>query len=173
MAHSISNIICQINKSLEGVFKGSTVYGVATNVEREGRSTPVIDGKAVSYDDSYSLQLYHKLNGISIDYKSGYGNTKNTINTYSVSAVVFNNENITKLKQDEIAIIIQSILSTLNIVSVQVLPTSIILNSQQIFSNEYKGVPYALNEYQSLMQVNYQVAVSFKGNCFTVCPEDY
>lgn len=173
MALSVRNIITQINQSLEGIFKGGKLYGMATLVEREGKGQPAVDGVSVGYDDSYALQMYHRVLGANITYKSGYGNSRTTINTYQVSAVVFNNEQITKIKTDEIASIMQSVLSVLNITSVRILPTSIVLNSQQIFATEYKGVPYALNEFQSLMQMNYQVELTFQGNCFDLCPEDF
>lgn len=173
MAQSIRNIISDINATLEGIFKGSKLYGVATLVEREGKGSPVVNEQPVSYDDSYALQMYHRLLGANITYTPGYGNSKTTINTFQVSAVIFNNEKITKIKTDEIAMIMQSVLSTININSVQILPTQIILNSQQIFATEYRGVPYALNEYQSLMQINYTVEITFKGVCFNLCPEDF
>ncbi len=173
MTNSIRNIISLINNSIIGVFKGSTVYGVATLVEREGKGSPVVDQKSVVFNDSYAFQIYHRLQGVNITYGAGYGNSKTTVNTFQVSAICFNNEKITKLKTDEIAMILQSVFATLNISSVRILPTQIILNSQQIFTTEYKGVPYALNEFQSLMQINYQVEITFKGNCFDLCPEDF
>jgi len=119
------------------------------------------------------MQIYHRVSGATITYKPGYGNTRTTVDTFQVSAIVFNNENITKIKTDEIAMVIQSLLQVLNIATVQILPTNIILNSQQIFATEYKGVPYALDEYKSLMQINYTVEITFKGNCFDLCPEDF
>lgn len=175
MAQSVRNIVTLINQSLEGIFKGGKLYGVATLVEREGRGQPVADERPVSYDDSYSLQMYHRILGVNITYpnNTGYGNTIKTVNTYQVIAVIFNNEKQTAVKTDEVATIIQSVLAALNITSVRILPTSFILNSQQVFATEYKGVPYALNEYQSLMQMNYTVEVTFKGNCFDLCPEDF
>ncbi len=173
MALSVRNIISQINDALTGVFKGSTLYGVATLVEREGRGQPVVDEQAVGYDDSYALQLYHRLQGVNISNQPGYGDTMNTVNTFAVSMFVFNNENNTRIKTDEIAMIIQSLMGAININSVRILPTAIILNSQAVFATEYKGVPYALNEYQSLMQINYTVELTFKGRCFDLCPEDF
>lgn len=173
MAQSIRNIIKEVNTTLDGVFKGSKFYGVATFVEREGKGLPVVDEQAVSFDDSYSLQAYHRIGNVGIRYAGGYGDSTNTINSFAVSMVVFNNEKITKLKTDETAMIIQSVLAGLNITSVRILPAQIILNSQQIFATEYKGVTYALNEQQSLMQINYTVEVSFKGICLDLCPEDF
>lgn len=173
MALSIRNTITQINAALEGVFKGSKLYGMATLVEREGRSQPSVGEVSVSYDDSYALQLYHRVQGATITYVPGYGDTQNTINAFQAFAVVFNNEKITKIKTDKIAMIIQAVLSTLNISSVRVLPTGFILNSQQVFTQEYRGTPYTLDEYKSLMQLNYTVEITFKGICFNICPEDF
>lgn len=169
MEHSVRNIISDINTRLEGIFKGAKFYGVATSVEREGRVQPSVNEQPVSFDDSYAMQVYHKLGNMVVSYQQGYGNTMNATNTYAVSAVVFNNEKITKLKSDEIAMIIQSILSLNNSVKL----TGIILNSQQVFAQEYRGTVYSLGEYQSLMQLNYTVEISFKGNCFNLCPEDF
>lgn len=173
MALSVRNIIIQINTSLEAIFKGGKVYGIATLVEREGKGQPVVDGSSVTFDDAYPMQIYHRLQGATITYKPGFGNTKTTVDAFQVSMIVFNNEKQTYVKIDEIAMIIQSVLQVLNITSVRIVPTNIILNSQQIFATEYKGVPYSLNEYQSLMQINYTVEITFKGNCFDLCPEDF
>jgi len=169
MELSVRNIISDINNSLGGVFKGAKFYGVATLVEREGKSQPSVDEQAVTFDDSYALQTYHKLGAVNVTYKQGYGDTMNTTNTYAVSAIVFNNEKITKLKSDEVAMIIQSILALNDSATL----TGIILNSQQVFAQEYRGTAYSLNEYQSLMQLNYTVEINFKGNCFNLCPEDF
>lgn len=166
---SVRNIITGINESLEGIFKGGKFYGVATLVEREAKGQPVVEGLPVAYDDSYPMQMYHRLGNVSIAYTPGYGDTMTTTNTYQVSAIVFNNETITKLKTDEIAMIIQSLLALNNSATLN----GIILNSQTVFAQEYKGVPYSLNEYQSLMQINYTVEITFKGNCFDLCPEDF
>lgn len=173
MAQSIRDIIQVINLALDGVFKGGKLYGVATLIEREGISQPVVDEHGVAFDDDYAVQMYHRLGNIGITYGPGYGDTRKIINTFAVSAFVFNNEKLTKTKTDVIAMIIQSVLQTINITSVQVLPTQIILNSQQIFATEYRGIPYALDEYRSLMQINYTVEVTYKGICFDLCPEDF
>lgn len=183
MALGIRNIISLVNQSLEGIFKGSKLYGMATLVEREGRTQPVVDERTVAYDDDYSLQAYHRVNSAAITYTPGFGDGLNATNTFQVSAVIFNNEKITNLKTDEVAMIIQSVLGGFTITkavltasqisSVKVLPVQIILNSQQIFATEYRGVPYALNEYQSLMQINYTVEINFRGICFDLCPEDF
>lgn len=172
MAQSIRNIIAEINKNLAGVFPGGIVYGVAESVTREGKTQPVSNERAVGFDDDYSVQIYHKLGEIGVSYKAGFGEYTNTINTFSVSMIVFNNERKSKLKADEIAMIIQSQLAK-NITSTRILPQRIILNSAAIFSTEYKGFQYPLDEYLSLMQFNYLVEITFKSGCFDLCPEDF
>lgn len=171
MAQSIRNTVCLINDALGQVFKGSKLYGVATSVGKEGKYQPVVDEKPVSYDDSYALQLYHKVNEITVSSSRGFGREIDTVNTFAMSAIVFNNEKKTKLKADEIAMIIQSFIS--NISTAEITPTRIILNSEAIFSTEYRGHSYHLPEYMSLMQFNYSVAITFKGGCFDLCPEDF
>lgn len=173
MANGIRNIITQVNGVLEGIFKGSKLYGMAVLVEREGKSQPVVDEQPVGFDDVYAMQMYHRVQGASISYRPGFKRANNAVNTYQVAAVVFNNEKITKIKTDAIAIIIQSVLSNLNITNVQILPTGFILNSQQVFATEYRGTLYALDEYKSLMQLNYTVEIVYNGLCFDLCPEDF
>jgi len=169
MALSVRNIISGINTTLEGIFKGGKFYGVATTVEREGKAQPVVNEMPVGFDDSYGMQMYHKLGNATVAYTAGYGDTQTTTNTYQVSAIVFNNERITKLKTDELALVIQSALSLNDNATL----TGFILNSPQVFATEYRGTAYSLNEYQSLMQINYTVEISFNGNCFDLCPEDF
>lgn len=173
MEQSIHNIVSTINSTLNNVFKGSAIYGIASPSEREGKAQPVLNEKPVTFDDSYALQLYHKVNGINITYKAGFGNANKTIDTFNMSAIIFNNEKRTGLKTHEIAMIIQSVLSVINISSVRVLPNNVILNTRQIFDAEYRGQDYPLSEYHSLMQINYQVEVTFKSGCFDLCPEDF
>lgn len=172
MAQSVRNIVQDLNNVLQGVIKGAVFYGVATLVERQGKGKPVVDEKDVTFDNSYPMQTYHRINGVNITYTPGYGDNDNTTNTFSMQAVVFNDEKQTRLKQDEVAMILQSVLSKLNILA-DLTVTSIILNSQQVWATEYRGTTYGLNEYQSLMQINYTIAVTFKSGCFDLCPEDF
>jgi hypothetical protein len=119
------------------------------------------------------MQVYHKINGATITYKPGFGDQLKTVNTFSLSLFVFNNEKRTGLKSDEIAMIIQSVFAAQNILSARILPTAIILNTPLIYATEYRGSDYRLSEYQSLMQMNYSVEVTFKIGCFDLCPEDF
>lgn len=173
MAQSIHNTICQLNGVLSPVFKGGNFYGIAVLTDREGKWQPVAGEIPVSYDDSYALQVYHKINGITITYKPGVGRNDNTINTFAMSAIVFNNEKKTGLRQDEVAMIFQSLIANININSVGITPVSVILNSPAIFASEYRGHDYRLPADMSLMQINYNVDITFKSGCFDLCPEDF
>lgn len=173
MAQSIRNIISEINQSLRATFTGSKFYGVAVSVERDGRVQPVANEAAVSFDDSYGVIGYHKLNGVQTKIVSSFGNLTNTINTFSVSLFIFNNEKITNLKTDEIAMIIQQRLSVLNISSTEISLANIILNTQAIFSSEYRGTSFPLGETTGLMQMNYNVEITFKSGCVDLCPEGF
>ena len=169
MAQSIRNIITDLNAALDAKFNHAVFYGIATSVTRELRMQPTVNERPVAFDDSYGMQIYHKLGDIRVTYKPGMGRVNNTVNTFAVSAIVFNNEKITGLKSDEIAMVMQSVMSLQN----NILPTSIILNTQAIFAAEYRGVDFPLSEFFSLFQINYNVEVTFKSGCFDLCPEDF
>jgi len=172
MALSISKTVCAINDALKNVFKGAVYYGIAKPLATEGRYRPHIEDKAISFDDDYAMKVYHKVTAGRISYIGGYGDNTDTINTFAMSAIVFNNQKKTKLRDDEIAVIIQSVLA--NITTTETItPTDFILNSEQVFSVEYRGHQYALPDNMSLMQFNYTVAITFKGGCFDICPEDF
>lgn len=173
MAQSIRNTIAAINTSLTGVFKGTVFKGVATLVERDGKAQPVVNEISVAFDDSYAMVGYHRLGDIGIARRSGFGDKEDTVNTFNVSLVIFNNEKITKLATDEVAMIIQSVLALQNISSVRILPARVILNTQSIFATEYRGHDFPLSEYFTLLQINYTVEVTFKSGCFDLCPEDF
>lgn len=172
MAQSIRNIVCKINESLATVFKGAIFYGVASQVKTENTYQPVVNEKPVSYDDSYGLQAYHKINGAVISKTKGYGREENTINTFNMSMIVFNNEISTKMKSDEIAMILQAYFYKISI-SESITPLNFILNTEVIFGTEYRGHTFSIPESMSLMQFNYTVAISFKSGCFDLCPEDF
>lgn len=172
MAQSIRKSICTINDALATVFKGAKYYGLAKLVGTDGKYRPVVDDKDVTFDDDFAVKVYHKVNGVRVSYGGGYGRSQDITNTFAMSAIVFNNEKITKLGSDEIATIIQSFISNINTIEV-ILPTDVVLNSEQIFSTEYRGNTYALPQDMSLMQFNYTVAITFKSGCFDLCPEDF
>jgi len=170
---SIVDIIGEINNNLLLTMKWAKLYGAAYSIDRDGKIQPVVNDSPVGFDDVYPLSAYHKINGAVINYKPGAGRNENVVNTFSLSFFIFNNKNKTGLYPDEVAMIFQSAFSKIKIDSVRINPTSIILNSQQIYASEYRGSDYRLSENQSLIQINYNVEVTFKNGCFDICPEDF
>jgi hypothetical protein len=172
MAQSIRDIVCSINDVLEGTFKNARFYGIAISTEKEGKAQPQANEQPVSFDDSYGMQVYHKAGNVAVSYASGYGDNQNTINTFSMSMLVFNNSKITGLATDEIAMIIQALLANINN-SATIFVANFILNTQSIFAAEYRGHSFSLPEYAGLMQINYTVEIIFKSGCFDLCPGDF
>ncbi len=172
MAQSISKVVCAINDALALVFNGAKFYGIAKPLGTDGKYKPSDGELPISFDDDYAMKVYHKVNGGRISYLNGYGRNQDATNTFAMSAIVFNNQAKTKLRDDEIAMIIQSLISNINTLET-IIPTDFILNSEVVFSVEYRGHAYALPQNMSLMQFNYTVAIIFKGGCFDLCPEDF
>lgn len=173
MAQSLNDIVCIINTAFEGVFNGCKIYGVSILLYKDGKSQPIVNEMPVSIDDSYPMQIYHRTNSITIVNKDGFGDKLNTINTFVMSLYCFNNQRLTKLRADEIVMILQSVLSNININSVRILPISANLTSQVIYASEYRGNNNRLSEYYNLFQLNYNIEITFKSGCFDLCPEDY
>lgn len=177
---SIRDIVKEINCQLEKVFPvGFIAYGVARTVIREDGYLPMVDDKYVGIDDNYALQLYHKINGITINKTrgTGWGNSPGyAVNTYQMSMVVFDNELKTKLASDEVVTLFQAAIphtiSTDFFKSIRISLSSVVLNSQAVYAEEYKSDTYRLSESQSLSKINYNVEIVFKTDCFEICPED-
>ena len=173
MAQSINDIVCKINESFENTFKGIKTYGVSILIDREGKTQPIVNEMPVAIDDSYAMQIYHRINSINIVNKDGFGDKTNTINTFVMSLFLFNNQKLTKLRADEIVMILQSVLTNINIYSVRILPTSANLTSSAIYASEYRGSNFRMSEFYNLIQFNYNIEITFKSGCFDLCPEDF
>lgn len=178
---SIRELVNALNDSLNATFKEVKSYGIARSVKRGEELLPVIDEQYIGIDDSFSLQVYHKITGITMsvpDTRQGYGrNFGDQVNTYAMQMIVANDSQKTKLMSDQIALVIQSMLYNITFPtdffrSVDVSLRSVILNSEQVYQQEYRSDSFRLNEYQSLSQINYSVEIAFKPGCFVVCPED-
>lgn len=179
---SIRDIVQEINKVIEVTFRDAKTYGIARTAVRGEELLPTIDEQYIGIDDTYALQVYHKLSQITMgtrNGRAGYGdNTADPLNTYSMVMVVMSDEQRTKLMADQIALVIQSAIynisySTDFFRSVDVSIRSVILNSEQVYQQEYRSDSYRLSEKQSLMQINYSVEITWKPGCFAVCPEDF
>lgn len=180
----INPIINKINEQLSKVFEGK-IYGLAQSVIRiignEAEIIPALvdyegEGKYVGLDDTYPVIIYHKLNSLKTEnakYK-GYGDDNaDQVNTYDNSLIVYYDRKKLKKLPDEMYLKIQiSVQENLKIdpfKTVSIKFNNVILNSAQVFANEYRGTAYKLAPEKNLIAINYTVESTFKKGCFDKC----
>lgn len=163
-------------------FTGYAAHGIA---ELTFRSTdnaiyPFVaeDGVYVGIDDTKPLILYHRSQNATIRNKGkGFGDVENKeVFAVSMTMVVYQNQERTKLTQDELFLYLKSAFPAMafkipNFDYISVKINSVILNSQQVFRSEYQNLQYNLNPFQSLTAINYTIESEYKTACFNKCPE--
>lgn len=164
-------------------FTGYKIYGIGTNAIKQGTQNQVYpaifskdgNGTYIGAEDIYSVIVYHKLLALrtTIITANGYGDSRGDIrNTYSMQAVIFLNRFRTQVEPDELFLMLQSIFPTIenftNFKSVLYNIVDAILNSQQVFNNEYKNVQYFVKPEHALMAIDYTIESTFKRECFNV-----
>ncbi len=186
---SLNKFIEVINKPLETLISGIKVFGLAEPIARtQWNVTEIIPGivgndgeiKYVGPDDLQNVIIYHKVNALATRFSTqakGYGDDLNAIqNAYGLSMIVWLDRKKTNLKPDELFLYIQANLPVriteepYNQVLVSI--NSVILNGQQVYDSEFKGVENRLPANQTLMQINYTIESTFRIKCFEKCPEE-
>lgn len=186
---SLNKFIETINKPLEKLISGIKVFGLAEPISRtQGAVTEIIPGivgndgeiKYVGPDDLQTVIVYHKVSGIVTRLTNtlpGYGREFNGLqNAYGLSMIVWLDRKKTNLRPDELFLYIQANLTgkidqePYNQVLVNI--NSVILNGQQVYDSEFKGVENKLPANQTLMQINYTIESAFRVKCFEKCPEE-
>ncbi len=180
---SIHDIALSLNDSLKDLFStkrlsGSVLHGIAESVKRKEDTLPGIDGKYVGIDDIHPVIIYHRLNDMrsSIKANTGYGrNVGDFANAYGLSMVVFVDRNKTGLYPDELLLLIQANfperLSLNPYKAIVVSFGSTVLNSSQVYQQEYTSDTYRLKSDQYLFKINYTVEAVFSKDCFSKCPD--
>lgn len=182
----VKDVIDILNQQLEGIKSDQAVYGLAQSVLRvqgtERELLPAIiqkDGEAkyVGLDDIKSLIVYHKaLSSSSALLSNGKGdNQGDIINTYSMGLFVYWDRNRLDLMPDEILMIVQARFPQLiqGMPDVKVLRIRIgttIMNSLQVYSQEYQEAQPKLPANIHLMQINYTIELTFNPACVKACP---
>lgn len=172
---SIHDIINVINAQLCEAIRGAAVYGIATAAKRNEQLVPHVDGKYVGVNDAKgSIQVYHKLLGITSQILpgNGYGDsTGDQANTYTLSMIVFHNRKLTKIKDDQLVLIMQA--NTPRKVrseffkAINVTYATANLDGPKIYAQEYgSGEKYPLGPEQNLIQINYSVRAVYKEGCY-------
>lgn len=186
----LNSFIPVINAELAKQFpKDARFYGVAQSIPRiRGSVSETIPGvvdrngdiEYVGIDDKYSLQVYHKLTLITVERTTttgGYGDDlSDTKNTYALSAYVYHDVKRTAATSDIFLRLQNQFPQTLAAhpyKSIYVRLASVILNSDTLFAQEYKGSAFKLPPTGILFQLNYTIESSFERGCFEkLCPED-
>lgn len=184
---ALNNLIEHINKPFENFLQGIKLYGLAEAVLRvRGALTETIPGivgndgeiKYVGPDDLQSMIIYHKVAALASRESTavrGVGDQPGAIqNAYSLSMFIWLDRKKTKLRPDELFLYIQAnIPFKIEIdpyVQVFTRINSAVLNGQQVYDSEFKGVDYKLPAHQTMLQINYTIESTFKAKCFEKCP---
>jgi hypothetical protein len=181
--------ISEINKSFANLlqaFPGSVAYGLAETVIRGAEDTPQFipgeilpDGEVryIGLDDIAPLSLYHKASTELIADKagSGYGDSAlYKLYTYNNIIVINFDTSITKQTPDQMLLLIEANLpQSMKVPSYKtatISTTGAILNTQQIFVQEYRGNTNRLPYTRKLMSISYKVEALFDKNCLNKCP---
>lgn len=176
---SIHDIVKAMNQVIKDRVKDSMTYGVATMAVKDTTIVPSEDGKYIGINDVYALQVYHKLNGLvnTLRPGSGYGDSKgDQVNTFQMSMIVFHNEQKTKIKTDQLVLLLQSVtprqVPSEYFKSVRITYNNVVLNDVGVWRQEYGQTEYKLKLDQRLIQINYTVEATYKDGCFANCLEE-
>ena len=169
-----------INAAILEIFPTAKAYGIATPAKRGEETLPSEGEKYIGIDDTYALQIYHKIGDITFGHNTRDGYGMNLIKTGKVSAsmILFINERRLGLKPDELVLLLMAKLpkdidSTMGLKKVKVDINNVILNSAQVYAQEYKSDTYRLGLEQHLIQVGYSITMVIDNTCLPNCPEDF
>lgn len=161
---------------------GSQIFGNSQLTLKDKVTMPVVlkgqDFQYIGINDDLPCMFYHRANTINISDKAtnltSYGNDRAIITeTYNNTLYVFLNRKKVKTTPDVIVSLIQKytsgdlrkgIFKTL-IIRLQ----NIILNSQTVFSGEYKSLDFKLRPEQNLFAINYQIEATYSNKCLEKC----
>jgi hypothetical protein len=185
----VYKILDIINEGIAGIHVDERIYGLAENVTRETSSgyismPGVVDinneVKYLGVDDIYSFIVYHKITNATIVYNStGYGeNYGDAVNTYLSSLYVYWDRKKIMLYPPDMLLLLQArmpvaIKGLKDIKQAVVLIGNANTNTQQIYQQEYSSnEPLTrLPEGKYIMQINYNIRITFNPSCFTNCVE--
>jgi len=178
----VKDIVSQINTALMNAFIANTisqvdVFGIADMVTSGNATFPVFfvsnNGEWAGFDDRKHVILYHKFGSVQSRQVKGYGDSNDINNTYTMSLVIYYNSTATKLRSDELFAFIQATMPEKVTISpfnyIRNTISGAILNTQQVFQQEYKGIAYSLKPEQNLISINYTIETQFKKGCFSCC----
>lgn len=186
----INDVTLSINENLKDVFSkypGIVFHGIAETVLKKQGTVEMYmpalfldsgDYQYVGIDNTFTMIGYHKLNRLSTSFQlnsvKSYGRKEGIYtNNYSLSLFLYYDRKKIKLFPDEVYLKIISALQNgmkikgFNSVIARI--NEVILNSQQVFQKEYKGVDFKLPVEKSILEIGYTVEGTFDKDCLDNC----
>lgn len=174
-------------------FSGAKLEGIACQVSRqaEGETVETLPAiisdnqveRYVGVDDSFPLQLYHRILGNSYggaEKKQQYGDdiSLKTCAT-EVVMVVFAKRSAMKMPGEQLEMLIASgfpdiftreqIATMAAMAAVKVTLRSSDMDSFRVWGNEYKNIAFPLGPEDILFSMNYRIDSSYQKGCFKIC----
>lgn len=183
----IECIINDINEQICGIVKGARVYGLAStmirtsNTANQNQSIPATvtkdgEGNFVGIDDTFPMQLYHRLNSVasSLVAKSGFGdNAGDYRNVFNCSMIVYLNRKKTDMFPDDLFLRIQneveSPVAMENFRNIAIVFAAMNLNETAIFAAEYSNTDFKISTDSNLFSITYTIEAIYQKNCLKLC----
>lgn len=172
------------------VFQTGRFENLITDITRTGtqgamETFPAIAINAEDYqpiipDDTYPVQLYHRINNISyaIDRNAVGDNNQKVIERLDMKLVVWVKLTAIKLTLEQLEarlaegfpdVFPASTLSSISLQSMLVTLTGSNLNSEAVFREEYKGFAPFATPYHTLFSMHYTIESKYRKGCFNTC----
>lgn len=138
------------------------------------------DNKSCAIDDSYCMQLYHRIQSATLNDTPAFGKVNDMIyETLTCKMVVFAKPSIILKNQEELyRMIVAGIPSMIDKASItaydldfmKVRPQGANFNATTLFGEEYKGISQRIGLPNGIyFSISYQIESRFKKDCFVEC----
>jgi len=172
-------------------FAGGALHGLAEqtlSIDQEGVETrfPFTmndqgEPENVSFDDTYPIMIYHiRASDSTIEEAedSSFGDDTELMEIQPMSLVIFGKGSSLKLSSEQIKSFITLAMPTeispvlltgIQIDKMRTLPTGSKMKSIDVFSEEYQGIEYPLDQTDFLIKLNYTITSYFRRECVDIC----
>lgn len=184
----IINTQIRTNTLCDSRFAGASILGIAYDgTELQGtvvRSFPVVfdlhgEGVKVNPDDTYPLQIYHRILNKSYQVKpASVGDRANVISERTdAKMVVAGWTNRLSMTQEDLEALLASnfpdqiapaLYTPLRLLNLVVTLQSTVLDRAQVYREEYRGLPYQVRPEQILLSIRYQIESTYRKGCFII-----
>lgn len=171
-------------------FSGGAVFGLAKSTiirDKDGasRKFPYIvnangEPESVSIDDTFPIMIYHRRasdSSISAS-RASFGDDVQLTVQQPMSMIVFGKGNALRLSDEQmetfITLAMPSEISKSALIGTQIdklttIPTGTRMDSISVFSEEYQGIEYPLDQMDFLIKINYSIITTLRRECISIC----